>query len=698
MDQTALFDKKLFTSIGFVVAITLAVVFVSFGFSTHASATVIPMAGCPLGCAVGDSCSNGLCLPPPQSATPNSTTGCSSNSNCNQGSTCFSPGTPLSYCAVAASCSDNCGCGLGYACSPAGQCVSNPYASKASCSLTNGGSPAGGTNTGGTNPPVTWVQGCPIISLAANACSLDGGNTITACNLIRECDQFTGDVHCEVTLPSGPVTANVVSSAFNTNGSPAKNPDGSYVTQTMAQCTASNPAVSISPVIGSAVAGCKNGLVPASLCVNTSVYSPNGGTKVTLSQLSPGTGVSAANTATGGSNTGGNTAGSGTISAPSCPGGCASGSYCARGNVCLLNACSGGGSAPNWSSTNLPVSSATSCQTPINSQASSDACGALAQAQGAALGYSVSCQTQVVTYGPGTPPSYTPLCTVNGVPNQVASSLVGVTNFAYTGQPTPSSWCSFSATASSSQADVQCGGSLNTHYANGIWSCLPSTVGAACTSNPGCGGAYACVNGQCALPVTPGSGSNTGTAGAGTTLGVVTAQTGIAFSPIGSGWASSLSDPVGIPQLSLRLDLSSIVPSGSGQYVVETWCNSKSTSLADTDPDATTNSFYNGQPIVLPSTCSYTTPGSYTLRVVVGSPAITGSATQVQIPVTIGGAASTNQTAVTTVTTANTTDTSGSTSSAACVVPGSMSASAVQQILAEVAQLMAQVNLLLNKP
>lgn len=95
------------------------------------------------------------------------------------------------------------------------------------------------------NQPVN-INGCPVVSLAANACSIDGGLSLIGCNELRECDPLTGEYHCEVPVPFEP-------------------PQISLPT-----CTAEHP-LHIVPPMGKDSPGCA---IYPNLCVFTSVDSP----------------------------------------------------------------------------------------------------------------------------------------------------------------------------------------------------------------------------------------------------------------------------------------------------------------------------------------------------------------------------------------------------------------------------------------
>lgn len=298
---------------------------------------------------------------------------------------------------------------------------------------------------------------------------------------------------------------------------------------TSGQCLETSPVCGANGDICCASSTCNYGLsCQSGMCKVSSAT--GGSTSVGASTGGNTTGNSGTGSAGAGSSASG---GSSTGAAPVCAGGCATGSYCARGNVCLPNACSGGGASPTWSSTGLSAASSSPCQGPINSMASANACNGQAEAQGAALGYSVNCSVIVTTGNPLTGTTYNPVCTVNGVPNQEAYSLAGETGAAYAVNP---SWCSEAATASSTAAEIQCGQG-NAVYTSSGWVCEQGAeFGGSCSPATGCGGGLSCVNGQCVVGTGTGSTGGTGTSGTGASTGFnINAQNPL-NAALSSGW------------------------------------------------------------------------------------------------------------------------------------------------------------------
>jgi len=119
---------------------------------------------------------------------------------------------------------------------------------------------------------------------------------------------------------------------------------------------------------------------------------------------------------------------------------------------------------------------------------------------------------------------------------------------------------------------------------------------------------------------------------------IILVAKGILISPTPlSDFGTSLSDPTSIAEVSLRLDLSSLIPSGSGLFAFGAWCNAPSAPPVGSPPDAETSGSYRGQPLLfILTSCSYTQKGGYSLLVRLGVPDLSGNITQAIFPVTIG--------------------------------------------------------------
>ena len=119
-----------------------------------------------------------------------------------------------------------------------------------------------------TPKAVTYASapGCNVVDLSKNSCMLADG-TIAGCNLIRECDPLTGNVHCQYgPFPGQPVQPNL---PFCPSSGPV----------TSGPSTAPNPTGPSTPFVPTSVFAANSGVVlPATSTAKIAAPASSGGT------------------------------------------------------------------------------------------------------------------------------------------------------------------------------------------------------------------------------------------------------------------------------------------------------------------------------------------------------------------------------------------------------------------------------------